>query len=46
MSQRSREKINQKIVTNEKINPKIVTDEKSWKTKKSNQKIAMNEEMV
>ena len=29
-----------------KINPKIVTDEKSWKTWKSNQKIAMNEELV
>ena len=35
--------INPKIVTDEKINPKIVTDEKSWKTWKSNQKIAMNE---
>ena len=28
------------------INPKIVTDEQSWKTRKNNQKIAMNEELV
>ena len=33
-------------MTDEKINPKIVTDEKCWKTWKSNQKTAMNEELV
>ena len=27
-------------------NPKLVTDEKSWKTGKSDQKIAMDEELV
>ena len=30
----------------DKINPKILMDEKSWKTWKSNQKIAMDEELV
>ena len=29
-----------------KFNPKILTDEKSWQTWKSNQNIAMNEELV